>query len=411
MSGDRSAWRLALAVFVVALAARSAWGVARWWREGLPPPLAFPDEQQYWGMAQSASRGEGFRDELGFRCGRMPLYPGFLTVFAGFSNGVAAAQAVQWVIGAAGAAMLSIWVARWGKGIAGTAGVLAAIDPFLVFSSSLLLTETVFVTLLIGLWCVLWDASDRGGLKRWIAVGLLAGTCLLVRESSIGLVGVGVLWALFVRRLRADAVVGALVAMGVVAVMLLPWAIRNHQILGEWRWLTTRGGISLYDGVRPGADGTSNLGDVKASNAVAGMTETQWDGHFREQAWAALRADPSRVLKLAGMKLARMWNPFPNVESHRSGFAGMVSAGWALPVFALACIGVFVVLGDTSLGGGWLVLFLLLPAVYLSLLHSVFVGSVRYRLPAMPFLEVLAAIAICRAVGPWPRRTPRATAL
>ena len=37
---------------------------------------------------------------------------------------------------------------------------------------------------------------------------------------------------------------------------------------------------------------------------------------------------------------------------------------------------------------------LLLPALYISALHTLFVGSVRYRLPAMPMLEMLAAFAL-----------------
>jgi hypothetical protein len=41
-----------------------------------------------------------------------------------------------------------------------------------------------------------------------------------------------------------------------------------------------------------------------------------------------------------------------------------------------------------------LVVFLLLPALYLSALHSLFVGSVRYRLGAMPMIEILAALAV-----------------
>ena len=34
---------------------------------------------------------------------------------------------------------------------------------------------------------------------------------------------------------------------------------------------------------------------------------------------------------------------------------------------------------------------LLLPVAYFTLLHLVFVGSVRYRVPVMPLVEILAA--------------------
>jgi hypothetical protein len=54
-----------------------------------------------------------------------------------------------------------------------------------------------------------------------------------------------------------------------------------------------------------------------------------------------------------------------------------------------------------ALAGAWIhrhqpfvVLILTLPAVYLTLLHIVFVSSLRYRQPAMLTLIVLAAAAV-----------------
>jgi hypothetical protein len=41
-----------------------------------------------------------------------------------------------------------------------------------------------------------------------------------------------------------------------------------------------------------------------------------------------------------------------------------------------------------------------LPAVYLTLLHTVFVSSIRYREPAMLCLLTLAGAAIARRVSP-----------
>jgi hypothetical protein len=47
---------------------------------------------------------------------------------------------------------------------------------------------------------------------------------------------------------------------------------------------------------------------------------------------------------------------------------------------------------------------LLLPAAYFTLIHMVFVGSVRYRLPAMPFIFILAAVGLCALLraAVWP---------
>ena len=183
-------------------------------------------------------------------------------------------------------------------------------------------------------------------------------------------------------------------AMGVVVVSLLPWAARNHAVTGDWCWLTHRAGISLYDGVGPQASGASDLGEVKQSDAVRYLDEVAWNRYFLDQAVAAIQADPERVLRLAGVKLTRMWNPIPNVETYRSRVVRLIAAAWTVPTFALAVIGVMLLLIGRNRGGLRTALFLLLPAAYLSAVHSLFIGSVRYRLAAVPMIEILAAVAL-----------------
>ena len=52
----------------------------------------------------------------------------------------------------------------------------------------------------------------------------------------------------------------------------------------------------------------------------------------------------------------------------------------------------------------WPYLLLVLPAIYFTLLHEVFVSSIRYRQPAMLTLIVLAAAVLVEFVG----RSPKA---
>jgi hypothetical protein len=89
-----------------------------------------------------------------------------------------------------------------------------------------------------------------------------------------------------------------------------------------------------------------------------------------------------------------MWNPLPNVETYQSRAVRGISAVWMLPLYACAVTGVVLIPIRNRARGLSIALFLLLPAVYLSVLHSLFVGSVRYRLGAIPMLEMLAAAAL-----------------
>jgi len=402
-----------LTIFAVAFLMRAAWGTMRFLRADDPTVLEFPDEEQYWLMARSLWSGEGLKDELGFRATRMPLYPGALSAFSALPGGVLAAKAVQWIVGALAAVLTAAAAATLFDRRAGwIAGFFVAFDPFLTFLSSLLLTETPFVTALAALWWVLSPMTRRDffhpGYGRWIVAGLLSAACVYLRESSLGLVIVAMGFVVIARRFEGKAVAGAALSLGIVAAALVPWAARNQAVTGDWCWLTNRAGISLYDGVGPQALGASDLGDVKQSEAVRHMSEVEWNRYFLERGVAAIKADPERVLRLAGVKWMRMWNPVPNVDTYRSPTVRFISAAWTIPTFTLAAIGVILLSRRRERGGLRIALFLLLPAMYLSVLHSLFVGSVRYRLAAIPMIEILAAVALAalyerlRPHGPTP---------
>jgi len=391
---------------MMALVFRVAWGMVALHRANDAAVLSLPDEQQYWLIAGSIHAGAGIRDELGFRATRMPLYVGILSVFVGLDNGVVAAKAVHWIVGALGAALVAcVGAAIFGRAVGMTAGLLAAADPFLVFTSSLLLTETFFVASLVGLWWVAWPlvSADRSArtLTRWIWLGVTACLTVYLRVSSLGLVLVLFLFVVICQRGGRRVFAGAILALATVVLGLSPWAIRNREVTGEWCWLTNRGGISLYDGVGPQADGSSDLGDIKQMAAVQGLGESEWNRFFMRESIASIREDPGRILRLAFVKLGRVWNPFPNMDTHQSWLERLVSAGWMIPLYACTVAGVVWWLFRRGRGGVPVVVFLMLPAIYFSLLHGVFVGSVRYRLGATPMMEMMAAWFVVTAWSRW----------
>jgi hypothetical protein len=117
--------------------------------------------------------------------------------------------------------------------------------------------------------------------------------------------------------------------------------------------------------------------------------EVRFDRLLRDEAlrWAA--ANPGQALQLAGVKLRRMWNIWPNEPQFRSWLVRLAVFGTYTPILLLALVGAW-----QFRDRGRDVLLLVLPAVYFSVLHAVFIGSLRYRQPAMLTLTILAAAAI-----------------
>ncbi|RME37163.1 MAG: hypothetical protein D6788_10070, partial [Planctomycetota bacterium] len=277
------------------------------------------------------------------------------------------------------------------------AACLTAVDPFLVFFSSLLLTETLYVTLLTAVWwglMLMLRRPQRAVRIAW-GVGIAAAVTVYTRESGLVLILAGTAFLILASRFHRRIVAGAVLIVLIVVLSLVPWAWRNARVVGGPVWLTTRAGISLYDGVRPDADGSSDLGAIKQMPAVRELSETEWNRYFLRASLDLLRKDPGRIVRLIPVKLARTWNVVPNVAGYRSVSMMLLSAVWTVPMFGLSLIGV-VWCGLRKRNGARTVFFLGFPALIISLLHCVFVGSVRYRLGAMPMLSVLAAVAALR---------------
>ena len=180
---------------------------------------------------------------------------------------------------------------------------------------------------------------------------------------------------------------------------MLPWWIRNAYVTGHFVPTTLQVGASLYDGLNPDATGASNMDFVPRFEADERQAGRQSPGDRQESfelgsiggcgttalAWAW--ANPGRAVQLAGVKFLRMWNVWPNEPR--------LAASWfdrSAVFFTYTPLLIFAIIGAwRTVGRGWPYILCWLPAVYLTLLHVVFVSSIRYRDPAMLALLALAA--------------------
>jgi hypothetical protein len=201
----------------------------------------------------------------------------------------------------------------------------------------------------------------------------------------IPILGAYLVW----RRRSWRSFAGLCAALVIILLGLAPWAIRNQRVLGGTCVLTTRLGISLYDGVGPRATGRSDLAYTKDIPEARDLDELAWNRWFFREAVTCMRSEPGRTVSLAVRKFLLTWNVFPNAPDQRSVLRMAISAAWMVPMLVLGGIGL---LRGRIVAGGRAIL--LIPVAYFTLLHMVFVGSVRYRVPIMPFVEILAAVGL-----------------
>jgi 4-amino-4-deoxy-L-arabinose transferase-like glycosyltransferase len=398
----------------------------------------FPDTKIYWGLARAIRAGAPYEivdwSDIPHFAVRTPGYPLFLAACQTlFGERTLAVRLVQAALGTV-SVYLAYRLTRQcipapkpddagaaspfrGPTVPLVAAVLAALNPYYIFISSLILSEAIFVPLLLAsVWGValLWNEPDRGcGIKGFRAFtlaflsGAAAGAAILVRPS----------WALYVpavlaiwmaarlpdRRAFARAACRALIcSLGVVAVMG-PWWARNAMIYGRFVPTALWMGASLYDGLNPEATGASDMAFL-GDREIWPLDEQDKDAELTRRAVAFAREYPGRVLSLAVVKLGRFWSPWPNAEGFRSPVLGITSAVVELPLFGLMALGGWDRRRDlrawTLLAG---------PLLYFCALHLIFASSMRYRIPGeMPALG-LAAIGAMKIKIWWLGRMNRQT--
>jgi hypothetical protein len=142
----------------------------------------------------------------------------------------------------------------------------------------------------------------------------------------------------------------------------------------------------LYDGLHPGATGDSDMTFFEQDQLLATMSEYEMDREYRRRAMTFAWENPGRAMWLAVMKQRRYWSLVPNAAQFRDAKLWATVLLTTLPLFLFALFGVWQARRDVSLlalTAGSIVLF--------AGLHLLFVGSLRYRLPAEYPLAVLAA--------------------
>lgn len=384
------------------------------WQARLPPGNRFglPDSESYWELGRALARGGPYTfGEEGFLIFRMPGYPALLSPLFWLWDDppVLAARLEGALLGTAAVGLAGVLAWQLAGRRAGLwAGTLTAVHPEAIIPSVLVLSEAPFVPLMLsqlGCWVAACRREHAAGQWGWaLGGGVAGGLATLMRPSwllfvpFVGVVG----WPLARCWARHGRIVAGML-LGTI-VVLSPWWIRNYRVAGRWVPTTLQVGASLYDGLNPQASGASDMRFVPDFVAaqqredretlergvpLVGLFEDRLDQRLARAAWTWAWANPKRVVELAGIKLLRMWSLTPHAQELQGWWPRLI-LGLAYPPVLLVALAA----GCEALRHERIRLLLWAPAVYLTLLHMVFVSSLRYRMPAMVPLMVLAAVML-----------------
>jgi 4-amino-4-deoxy-L-arabinose transferase-like glycosyltransferase len=348
-----------------------------------------------------------------------PLYPYFLAgIYAVAGPSLLAAKAVQCVVGALSCVLVWALARRlFDRRVAFLAGTITAAYEMLVFYEGTLVVANVQVPLtLLSLLFVL-RALERPGAGRFALAGACVGLSALARPNALLFAALIAGWTLVALRGevpigRRLALVGAFAAG--TAALVLPVTARNYAVGGDPVLVTYAGGLNLYLGNNPDANGSFRVPRIFPRS----IADDPWEQRAIFEAWAErasgrellpsevsafwaaqardfIREHPARWLHLELRKLALALNAFEPWNVRSITMSRRFSWVLRLPLVSFGVLAPFAFLGlALTLGRArrLVPLYALLSSVLVTLL-AFFVLS-RYRMAAVPVLAIFGAAGL-----------------
>ena len=385
--------RLLLGILLIAFAIRMTYAVVD------QVPLRV-DARLYHGVALNLMNGFGFVESPGVPAHQdpvirlsSPLYPMFLSgIYAIFGVRLWVVWLIQALMGAL--TCIALFMAgrqAFGDQVGLLAAFVAAVNFDLIIYPAMLLTETLYLFLVsLGL-VVLFLAISARSPRIYFLAGIVLGLATFTRPNLAFFLVLFCLW-----KARYEMVRAVIPLMLGVALILMPWAIRNYQIYHEFFLLPANGGIAFWLGNNPEADG-SYPNQVPAfirekSIRPAYMREQNRQGYA--EGYRFIREHPVRYVRLLGLKLTKFLSPLRTNGwwFHMQGVERVVSillSGLTTAfLLAFGLLGMFLAAKrrpNAQITCGLLYALSVLSSAFIYMTHA------RYRLPIFPVLIIFAA--------------------
>jgi len=417
MTGDtrRDTVRMALIVFVVALLLRIP--VALW----LPQEVVWPDGNRYERVALNLLEGEGFGD-LADNRRSVPTLPLLIAgTYSVFGQSYLALRIVSAVLGAL-TCVVGFLLGRqlFGMTVGVIAGLVLAFYPHLIYLSALFeYPQTLGILFLVTFLLLLYRFSDSRKLSTLFLASLSLGLTILTLPTLLLFVPVFGLLALK----RDDSLrrnLGyALVAGAGLLITVGSWTLRNyvaydHVVVvnaasGANFWAANndayaswgkKGSVPMCGGPYGDTSYCREFRELDAELQRRNLTRTEYVLALESASWERgmqfVRESPGRFIRMGITKFVQLWSPWPDAVHTGAARGGekraVISAATYIPLLLLSLVGLVM-----SARANWrrLVPIYLLIAVFVAP-FTVFLPTMRYRLPIDFLLGIFAAIPLAR---------------
>jgi len=268
--------------------------------------------------------------------------------------------------------------------------------PFFIYYQGLLLSETIFITiLLIAFYFIYkWYESDFQLNKYFLLSNVFLILGLYFKATLSILPPFLISGFYFFNKFNLKFFLKIFIYSFLICLIVLsPWLIRNYIIFNKLIIFTTSSGANLYLGNNKnnkdgGCDWNKDV-DKKLVVKIKKLSEIEQNKVFKEKALEFIKKHPHIFLRLAVMKLKRFYNIEFNNKNLRKSKLNYIS------IFSYGIIFILFLVSIILNRKNWRKLSVIyILFIYFTLLHMIVIASIRYRLPLEPFMILLASYTI-----------------
>jgi 4-amino-4-deoxy-L-arabinose transferase-like glycosyltransferase len=288
------------------------------------------------------------------------------------------------------------------------AQIIHAIHPVMVWYTARVWIETTntFFTVLVVLMAILLQNGSTA--RRTVLAGVVIGVAVLTKAVILFLPVLFVVSALVRKQLHTAR--SLILAVGIAVVIIAPWTVRNYVESGQVVPVHTSLGLNLVLGEAIAEHWIeapfSTLALWEMGNAVTtdllagtGLSPASPDGDatLARCVIGGWLRDPATFIRHVVVNAVTYW--YLSESALKSLFLLFIQ----IPLLVYAVRGAWSTRGRSSAAG-----LLILAALYFWGVHAVIVGWLRYSVPALPLLILLAAGAFPGGMRKKPemRRSP-----
>jgi len=273
--------------------------------------------------------------------------------------------------------------------------------PFFIFYQGLLLSENIFITLLIVSFYYIYTwYEDNFKINSHF---ILANFFLIMTIYSKGTLSILPPLLLtsfyFINRYNWRNTLKVFFLSTLLYLSFMsPWWIRNYILFDQFIPFTTSSGMNLYLGnnkynLSGGADWSKDVNIREVSRMFSIEDELLQNNAFKEKALNFISNNPDRFVELAWLKLKRFYNIIPNADVYKQGYykwVSLISYGSIIILFILSLI---IHLKYFKKLSAIYILF-----IYYTLIHVIVIASLRYRLPLEAFMILLGTPVLSKFI-------------